>query len=299
MQRVYTLLLLLFFTQSPAMAELKVFACEPEWGALISELAGDKAEVSVATTAFQDVHHIQARPSLIARVRQTDLLVCTGADLEIGWLPVLLQRASNPGVMPGEQGYFLAADYVHMLGVPAVLDRAEGDVHPAGNPHIQMDPGNYPPIATALAQRLAQLDTDNAAFYQARAEDFAARWRAATERWTQRAQPLKGMQTVVYHDAWTYMNRWLSLDQLAELEPKPGMPPTSSHLSDVLKTMQRDPARVIIRAPYDDGRAVDWLHEHTGIPGLVLPFTVGGNAQAGDLYGLFDSTLDLLLSSPP
>ena len=283
----------------PAKADLRIFACEPEWGALVAELAGDKASVFVATTAFQDVHHIQARPSLIAQVRRADLVVCTGADLEIGWLPVLLRRSNNSRVLPGSSGYFLAADYVQMLSVPDSIDRAAGDVHPDGNPHIQLDPRNYPPVTRALLQRMIELDGDNADFYRRQSNDFLKRWQSALELWEQRAAILKNMPTVVYHDAWVYLNHWLGLNQLAELEPKPGVPPTSSHLSAVIKRMQSDPARAIIRAPFKPSRAADWLHDRTDIPVLVLPYTVGGNPQADDLFGLFDSTLSLLLGVSP
>lgn len=278
----------------PVQAELRVFACEPEWAALVEELAGERAHVFTAVTALQDVHHIQARPSLIAQVRRADLVICTGAGLEVGWLPVLLKRAGNPDVRPGMDGYFLAADHVHLLGIPGQVDRSMGDVHPDGNPHIQLDPGNYPPIAHALGARLAVLDDASAEFYRSRTAEFLQRWESAMQLWTQRAAPLKGMPVVVYHDAWIYMNRWLGLEQLAELEPKPGVPPTSRHLSSLLSLMKTEAARVVIRAPYQDARAVDWLHKHTGIPGLVLPTTIGGTKEAGNLFELFDTIIDLL-----
>lgn len=299
MRCLFACLFLLVVTALPARADLKIFACEPEWGALAAEIAGDRADVFVASTAFQDVHHIQARPSLIARVRSADLVICTGAGLEEGWLPALLRRGNNRKVLPGSPGYFLAADYVQMLSVPVMLDRSAGDVHPEGNPHIQLDPRNFVPVTEALRERLVKLDGDNAAVYQRRSEEFLQRWATAINAWERRAAPLKNMPTVVYHDAWVYLNHWLDLDQLAELEPKPGVPPTSGHLSTLLKHMQDKPAQAIIRAPYKPARSADWLHERTGIPVLVLPYTVGGNPQAKDLFGLFDSTLSLLLGVSP
>jgi zinc/manganese transport system substrate-binding protein len=285
---------LLLGMSSPLHAGLRIFACEPEWGALAEALAGSEAHVYVATTAQQDVHHIQARPSLIAQVRRADLVVCTGAELEVGWLPMLLRRGNNSRVLPGSPGYFMAADHINVLAKPVVLDRSEGDVHPYGNPHIHLDPRNYPPIARALVKRMQELDADNSDAYQSRGEAFLSRWQAALEDWQHRAKPLKGLRTVVYHDGWIYLNAWLGLQQVAVLEPKPGIPPTSGHLSGVLKLMEADPARVIIRAPYQNARAADWLHQQTGIPIRVLPYTVGGNPDAEDLFGLFDSTLELL-----
>jgi zinc/manganese transport system substrate-binding protein len=221
-------------------------------------------------------------------------VVCTGAELEVGWLPMLLRRGNNSRVLPGSPGYFMAADHINVLAKPVVLDRSEGDVHPYGNPHIHLDPRNYPPIARALVKRMQELDADNSDAYQSRGEAFSSRWQAALEDWQHRAKPLKGLRTVVYHDGWIYLNAWLGLQQVAVLEPKPGIPPTSGHLSGVLKLMEADPARVIIRAPYQNARAADWLHQQTGIPIRVLPYTVGGNPDAEDLFGLFDSTLELL-----
>jgi zinc/manganese transport system substrate-binding protein len=295
MKKLYLLFLLLVFTSPVLQARLHVFACEPEWASLVGELAGDRASVFSATTAFQDVHHIQARPSLIAQVRRADLVVCTGAELEAGWLPMLMRRSSNPRVLPGANGFFEVARHVSLLGKPARLDRAEGDVHADGNPHIQMDPKNYLPIARALTERLILLDGEHADEYRQRNSEFLTRWEAAIAAWAIKAAPLKNMPIVAYHDSWIYMNRWLGLDQLATLESKPGIPPTSKHLSQILKRMQQQPAHAIIRAPYQDARAVEWLHDHTGIPDIELPYTVGGSKQATDLFSLFDTTIDLLL----
>ena len=278
-----------------ANANLEVFACEPEWAALVEELGAQRVEVFSATTAQQDVHHIQARPGLIARVRRADLVVCTGAELEAGWLPVLLRRAGNPAVQPGTSGYFEAADHVSMLEKPASLDRAQGDVHARGNPHIHLDPRNIEHVASALGARLAALDPAHATSYRAALADFERRWQAARARWEQQAQPLRGMPVVVHHPSWVYLNQWLGLRQITSLEPKPGVAPTARQLAEILDLLQATPARVVIRTPYQDPRPSAWLHERAGLPVLELPFTVGGNQQASDLFGLFDSTLALLL----
>jgi len=299
-KHLYAASLFVLALASPAaQAALRILACEPEWGALAQELGGDNVTVYTATTAQQDPHHIQARPSLIAQARRADLVVCTGAGLEVGWLPLVLRRSGNPGIQTGTNGYFTATDFVTLLEKPQRLDRAEGDVHAAGNPHIQLDPHNILRVAQALSPRLAELDSQHADQYAQRLKDFSQRWQAAMTRWEQQAAPLKGMPIVVYHRAWTYLNRWLGLDQLAELEPKPGVPPTSSHLAEVLDKMKVQPARAVIRAPYQDQRPVQWLHDHTEIAMLTLPFTVGGNAQAADLFGLFDSTVQMLLGVQP
>ncbi|MEP6607649.1 MAG: zinc ABC transporter substrate-binding protein [Burkholderiaceae bacterium] len=282
---------------APVNAALKVLACEPEWGALMQELAGDKATVYVATTARQDPHMIQARPSLIAGARNADLVVCTGAELETGWLPILLRQSGNANIQPGKPGYFEAAEFVRKLEVPTRLDRAEGDVHAGGNPHIQTDPRNIALVATALTKRLADVDRDNAAFYQGRLVDFTARWSSAIQKWEKQAVPLRGAAVVVQHKGFPYLEQWLGLTQVAALEPKPGVEPSSVHLSEVLAQVQRQPARMILRAAYNDGRASEWLAERARIPAVVLPFTVGGNDQAKDLFALFDDSIARLVAA--
>src|SRR5215510_7487614 len=161
---------------TPAIADLAIFATVPEWGALATDLGGDKVKVYTATNALQDPHHVEAKPSLIARARSADLVVATGAELEIGWLPLVTQQAGNPAIQPGKPGYFEAASYVTLLEKPTRLDRSEGDVHPAGDPHIQTDPRNIGRVAGPLAQRLAEIDPQNATYYQTRYRAFAERW---------------------------------------------------------------------------------------------------------------------------
>lgn len=283
--------LLLALLAGNAQAALNVFACEPEWAALTQELAGDKADIYAATTGLQDPHHVQARPSLIAHARRAQLLVCTGAQLEIGWLPVVQNESGNPDIFPGKPGSFEAAQYVTLLQVPTRLDRAEGDVHPAGNPHIQLDARNYPPIAEALTQRLSELDPANAAYYRQRLQDFTKRWRAALARWEKQAAPLRGQPIVVHHNEFVYMNNWLGLNEVAQLEPKPGMQPTVSHLSEVLQQLQQQPARMVVRSAYQSPKPAEWLAERAHIPAVVVPFSVGGTDGAKDLFGLFDDTI--------
>jgi zinc/manganese transport system substrate-binding protein len=281
----------------PAKAELKVFACEPEWAALTQELGGDRVSIYVATNAFQDPHRVEAKPSLLARARRAQLVVCTGAELEIAWLPVVLRQSGNSAVQPDKPGYFEAANYVQKLEIPTRLDRAEGDVHAAGNPHIQTDPRNIGRVAAALVQRLAEIDPAGATYYQTRYRDFASRWEAAIKRWEQQAAPLKDVRIVVQHKGFPYLENWLGLREVAALEPKPGVEPTSAHLTAVLEQLQRQPAKMILRAAYSDGRASEWLAERAKIPAVVVPFTVGGSDKAKDLFSLFDDTVQQLLGA--
>jgi len=289
--------LLVAASAAPASANLSVFACEPEWGALSSEIGGDKVSVYTATTGAQDPHQIQARPSLIAKARNADITVCDGAELEIGWLPMILQQSGNAKIAVGQPGAFDATNYAHLLEQPSRLDRAEGDIHAAGNPHIQTDPRMLSGVAKALAARFTQLDPANAATYQAREADFQKRWAAATAKWQAKAAPLKGTPIVVQHHAWIYMERWLGLVEVAPLEPKPGVPPSSGYLAQVLGRLQATPAKFAIRAAYEDDSPSNFISEHAGIPAVVLPFTVGGTESAKDLFSLYDDTINRMLGA--
>ncbi len=290
---LYTFLLLL---SSNVHAALNVFACEPEWAALTQQLAGDKANIYTATGALQDPHQVQARPSLIARARSAQLLVCTGAELEVGWMPVVLRESGNSKIQPGSNGHFEAAQYVVMLEVPTRLDRADGDVHAAGNPHIQTDARNFLPIAEALSKRLIQLDPANTVYYQQQLATFNQQWRAAITRWEKQATPLKGMPVIVQHRGFPYLNNWLGLKQVAELEPKPGMEPSASYLGSVLNGLQQNPARMVLRAAYQDGRPSEWIAERAHITTVIVPYSVGGTSQATDLFAMFDDTIQRLLA---
>jgi zinc/manganese transport system substrate-binding protein len=276
---------------APALAVLNIFATVPEWGALAEELGGDKIKVYVATNALQDPHHVEAKPSLISRARNADLVIATGAELEIGWLPLVVQQAGNPRIQPGKPGYFEAAPLVPMLEKPTRLDRADGDVHPGGNPHIQTDPRNILRVAGPLTARLLELDPANAAFYQQRGKAFAERFGAAIANWEKQAATLKGTPIVVQHKAFTYLIAWLGMNEVVALEPKPGVEPTTAWLSEVLTLLQRQPAKMVIRAAYQSDRASLWIAERAKINAVALPFTVGGTAEAKDLYSLYDDTI--------
>ncbi|MBL1260030.1 MAG: zinc ABC transporter substrate-binding protein [Thiotrichaceae bacterium] len=288
---------MLLWVSIPAHAALQVFACEPEWAALIDELAADKASVYRATTAQQDVHRIQARPSLIAQVRKADLVICSGAELEVGWLPLLLRRAANPKVQPGKMGYFMAAEQVERLDVHATVDRSMGDVHAAGNPHVHLDPYRMMTIAQSLAKRLATIDPSNADFYHDQQQQFATRWQAAIKKWEQLALPLQGKTAVVHHKDWRYLLNWLGITTVASLEPKPGLPPNANHLARLNQQMKTAPAAMILRASYQAARPSQWLANKSGIPAIVLPYTVGGSDGAQDLFSLYDDTLQHLLNA--
>jgi zinc/manganese transport system substrate-binding protein len=270
----------------PAFA-LNVFACEPEWASLAQELGGDKVSAFSATTAKQDPHRIEARPSLIARIRSADLVICSGSELEIGWLPLLFTQSGNARIQPGTPGFLEASKLVSRLEVPSSVDRSLGDIHPAGNPHVHLDPRNVARVGEEVTARLAQIDPANAGFYRERAADFA-------KRWEQRKAKLKGVPVVVYHKDLTYFLNWTGMREAGTLEPKPGIPPSPAHLAELVERMKASPAKVIVYSAYNSPQAAEFLAARTGIPATMLPYTVGGSERAKDLFGLFDDTLDRL-----
>ncbi len=300
MKRFLAMSLILLGLAAPAArAALNVLTCEPEWAAMTQELAGDLANVSSATTAQQDPHHIEARPSLLARARRADLLICTGAELETGWLPLLQREAGNGKIQPGQPGYFEAARFARIIERPRALDRAQGDVHASGNPHLHLDPRNIARVADGLTERLSELDPANAARYAQRNTDFQGRWTAAMARWETQAAGLKGASVVTHHRNLSYLADWLGLKVIGELEPRPGMEPTASHLAELLETLKATPARMVLHAAYESPKASEWLARRASIPALELPYTVGGSPGAKDLFGLFDDTLNRLLQAAP
>jgi zinc/manganese transport system substrate-binding protein len=281
----------------PAQAAIKVLATTADWGALAAELGGDKVNVYTATNALQDVHQVDAKPSLVARARTADLLVANGAELEIGWLPVLLQESGNSRIQPGAPGYFEATSALRLLDIPASVDRSMGDIHALGNPHVQLDPRNVALVAKALTARLAVVDAPNAPYYQSRGADFQARWQQAMARWTSQGAALKGVPVVVMHKDQTYLVRWLGLQELAAIEPKPGVPPSAGYLASLVSKLSATPPRMILANAYNDPKAAQWLSERVKAKVVTLPFSVGGTPEAKDLFGLFDDTLNRLTAA--
>ncbi len=277
---------------------LTVMTCEPEWAALVRELA-PAAQVRSATHARQDPHHIEARPSLIALVRGADLVVCTGAGLEDGWLPLLLERGGNPRVQAGTPGLFLAADHATLIDARPAAGPLAGDVHTAGNPHLHLDPHRLQQVGAALARRLAQVDPAQAEAYRSRFVRWQADWTARITRWEQRAAPLRGQRVAGQHTTYAYLWRWLGLEQVADLEPKPGVAPTPGHLQTVLAALRQAPPRAVVVAWHQDARPAQWitrqLEGRTAL--LQLPSTVADEAPADSLAGLFDHLIGQLLGA--
>lgn len=277
---------------------LTVFACEPEWAALARELA-PHAQVRSATHARQDPHHIEARPSLIAALRQADLAVCTGASLEAGWLPALQQRAGNPRVQKGAPGMLFAAEQVPLVDPRPAGSPFEGDVHSEGNPHVHLDPHRLRAVAEVLAQRLQAADPPRAAEIRQRWAAWDTDWRARIAAWEHKAAPLRGLRVAAQHTTFAYLWRWLGVEQVADLEPRPGLPPTPGHLQQVLERSRAAPPRAVVVSAYQDPRSAQWLAQQLGAGATVLqlPSTVTEEAPANTLASFYDHLLERLLQA--
>ena len=295
--RSFAALCLLLAWHVSALAALNIFATLPEWASLAQEIGGDKVKVFAATQALQDPHHVEARPSLIARARNADLVVAGGADLEVGWLPVILRESGNSRIQLGSPGYFEAASQVQMLEIPGRLDRADGDVHAQGNPHVHADPRNILKVGEALTKRMVELAPADAAAFQANWRSFSDKWRTALTRWEKSLASLKGQPVVVQHKNFTYLVAWLGLKEVATLEPKPGVEPSAAYLGKLVSQSASQKPRLVMRATYDNPRPAEWFGNEAKVPVVTLPYTVGGNDKTKDLYSLFDDTTDRLLNA--
>jgi len=275
---------------SPAMA-LNIFVCEPEWKALLAEHA-PSASIYSATTAMQDPHYVQARPSLIAKMRQADMAMCSGAELEIGWLPMLQARSANPAVQNNTPSMLYASEIVSMLDKHDHVDRSMGDIHAYGNPHVQFAADDMIQLSRIVTKRLESIDPDNALMYQRNGVKFREHWQHKLVEWRQRAEPLRAKQVVSYHATYRYLFDWLKMEQVADLEPKPGVSPTTAHLQSLTRL---DPTSfdAIIYSSHQNKRAANWLHQQTNKPVIQLPLSVSEGQRLDELY---DDILDNLLA---
>jgi zinc/manganese transport system substrate-binding protein len=294
---IKSIIVLTLVVSTAASHAFTVFTCEPEWASLTRALL-PSAQVHSATTSRQDPHHIEARPALIAQLRNADLAVCTGASLEAGWLPTLQQRASNARIQDGQPGMFYAAEQVELIDpYQGTITPFDGDVHRAGNPHVHADPYRVLRVAQALQERLTRLQPEQASAIQARWRQFEADWRQRIGRWEQQASALRGRTLAAQHTTFAYLWRWLELRQVADLEPKPGIEPSPAHLDKLLGQLTATPPMAIVVAQHQDARAGKWLSTQLKPPAplLVLPATVTDD-QADALARWFDQLLSSLSS---
>lgn len=295
MKKFILFLILATFVTTKVFA-LNVFTCEPEWKSLTEEITKDKADVYSATNATQDVHYIQAKPSLIAKIRQADMVVCSGADLEIGWLPLILRKAGSAKVQEGGANLIYASNYVATIEKPTRIDRADGDVHPNGNPHLHLNPYNMLKVGKVIADKLSEIDSSNADFYAQNYNDFAAKMREKIKIWENQAKGLKGANVITNHKNMSYLFDWLKIKTIGTLEPKPGIPATSKHLSELKSLTEQNKVAFIAYAPFENPKPADWLSKESGLKAIVLPYTIGGNKQVNDLFDLYQNSIDTMLS---
>ena len=288
------LILLSLIMPWPVMA-LDVFTCEPEWASLVKEIAKDKVDVYSATNSTQDVHYIQAKPSLIANIRKADIVVCSGADLEVGWLPVILQKAGNASIQEHGENLIYGSDYVKTIEKPNRLDRADGDVHPMGNPHIHLNPNNLLRVGQIITEKLSNIDDENTDYYQKNYADFKKRMTEKMKEWQMKAKSVNGKNVITNHKNMSYLFDWLNIKTVGTLEPKPGIPANSNHLKLLVDTAKKQDIQFIAFAPFEKAQPANWLSKQTDIPAIKLPYTVGNDVK--DLFELYDTSINLMLQT--
>ena len=279
---------------SSAQAQLRVVGSTEDVAALAREVGGDKVKVDAIARGYQDPHFVEAKPSFILTLARADLLIAVGRELEVSWLPPLVNQSRNAKIHAGSPGYLDASEKVRILDIPTgAVTRAMGDVHPSGNPHYWLDPNNGRLMAQAIKAKLQELDRANAAYYDQRYADFDRRLAEAEKRWDAAMAPFKGMKIVTYHRSWTNFADRFKLDVIGFVEPKPGVPPSPQHTIDLIKAMKAQGIRVLLVEPYFDLKTPNSIGRETGAKVLVLPPSVGGEKVITDYIKLFDYDVEL------
>ena len=278
-----------------AQGKLNVVATTEDLGSLSREIGGDKVSVTALAKGYQDPHFVDPKPSFILAVSKADVLIVVGRELEIGWLPPLLRSSRNSKIQPGANGYLDASQTVRILEIPTgQITRAMGDVHPLGNPHYWLDPGNGRRLAQAIRDKLGELSPNDKAFFAQRYADFDQRLAGAEKRWDAAMAPYKGTKIVTYHRSWPNFMERFGLEVMGYVEPKPGIPPSPGHTIDLIGEMKRVGAKLIVVEPYFDLKTPQAITNQIGGKVLVLAPSVGGSKEAGDYIKLFDYDIGLL-----
>lgn len=281
----------------PAEARLRVAATIETLADLARQVGGDRVDVQPLSHGYQDPHFVPAKPSLVLALNRADALVYVGLDLEIGWLPPLVQQSRNPKIQTGQPGSIDCSAAIQVRDVPSVSAdqlRAMGDVHPLGNPHYWIPPENALAIARALAARFTALDAGGAATYQARLGDFTARLARKQAEWARRAASLRGQKLVTYHKSWSYVARWLGLDEAGYIEPKPGIPPTANHTAQLIQMMRAQGVKLIVLESFYPSGLANIIGKDTGARVVPLPSDVGATASIHDYFDLGDAIVAAL-----
>ena len=293
-------LLLAILSSVPALAQgkLNVVTTTEDLASIARDVGGDRITVEAMAKGYQDPHFVEAKPSFILKLQKADVLIVVGRDLEIGWLPPLIQQSRNSRIQPGSEGYLDASMHASILEIPAgQVTRAMGDVHPQGNPHYWLDPENGKRIAKDIADKLSQQrPNDRAAFEQGLAT-FTARVDDGVKRWLAQMAPFKGMKVVTYHRSFPNFAARFGLDIIGYVEPKPGIPPTPQHTLDLINEMKRQNIKLVLIEPYFDSKTPNSIGRATGAEVVVLPPSVGGVKEAADFIKLFDYDINLLVEA--
>jgi zinc/manganese transport system substrate-binding protein len=295
-------LLLFCAIASPTAAEAKklnLISSTSDLAALAQEVGGDRIAIESIAKGYQDPHFVEAKPSFLLKLRQADLLICVGLQLEIGWLPPLITQSGNPKIQTGAPGYLDASQFAEIMEIPqgAAVTRAEGDVHPLGNPHYWLDPDNGRRIARGIANKLSDLDPDDAAYFQQRFQDFDKRLSVAEQKWDALMRPYRGRKVVTYHRSFPNFAKHFGLDVIGYVEPRPGIPPTPSHTIAMIQLMKREKCTVVLVEPYFDLKTPQSIGRETGAQVVVYLPSVGGEKQVTTYFGLFDYDLGLLINA--
>ncbi len=299
---VFGLALLLacaFLFPSAAQAKkLNVVTATTDMAALAQEVGGDRISVDSIAKGYQDPHFVEAKPSFLLKLRNADLLIAVGLQLEIGWLPPLITQSGNPRIQVGANGYLDASQFAEILEKPTgVITRAMGDVHPLGNPHYWLDPDNGRRIARGIAQKLSEMQPTDAAYFQQRFKDFDQRLSAAEKNWEAQMAPFRGRKIVTYHNSWPNFAKHFALDVVGYVEPRPGIPPSPGHTIQLIAMMKRESVKVLLMEPYFDSKTPNSIGQATGAQVLVLLPSVGGEKEVTDYFKLFDYDLGLLIKA--
>ncbi len=278
-----------------AFAAIKVVTTTQDLESLTREVGGDKVTVESLAKGYQDPHFVEAKPSFILKLHSADLLIAVGRELEIGWLPPLINQSRNAKIQPGGAGYLDASASAKILEIPTgQITRAMGDVHPSGNPHYWLAPDNGRRIAQEIQKKLAELSPGDAAYFAQRYADFDRRLADAEKRWQAAMAPYKGVKVVTYHRSWPNFTEAFGLNVIGYVEPKPGIPPSPSHTLDLIQEMKRQQVKIIMIEPYFDRKTPDSIARETGAQVIVLAPSVGGEKDVTDYFKLFDHNVDLV-----
>ncbi|MGH7559628.1 MAG: metal ABC transporter substrate-binding protein [Gemmatimonadales bacterium] len=284
----------------PVRRTLNVVTSTSDLADLARAVGGPRVDVVHISEGYQDPHFVEAKPSFILRLRKADLFAFVGLDLEVGWLSLLVDGSRNPRIRPGARGYVDVSKVIPVLDTPVgQVDRSQGDVHPLGNPHYWLDPANARRIAQLFAERFTELDPDGASSYETNRRDLEAKLDAAERRWAPARARLRGKPIVAWHTSWRYFAQYTGVNIVGFMEPKPGVPPSPSHLAGLILTMQRTGAKVILMEPWYSRKTADFVAAKTGAKVLVLPPSVGGQRGLDDYVKLIEHDITALAAAVP